>query len=93
MLWDISFVDLSLSLVISKQRVLAYLPPYTYLGSTTLFYGNPQGEQIAKEKATAPTVALDSVFITSTIVAKISRKVVTINIPGAFLYTPITKTT
>jgi hypothetical protein len=32
--------------------------------------GNPQREHIAKEEATAPTVALESVFITSTIDAK-----------------------
>jgi hypothetical protein len=35
----------------------------------------------------APTVALKSVFITSTIDAKESRKVVTVDIPGAFLHT------
>ncbi len=34
----------------------------------------------------APTVALKSVFITSTIDAKESRKVVTVDIPGAFLH-------
>ncbi len=38
MLRDISFVDHSLSLIISKQRFLAHLPPYTYLGSTTLLF-------------------------------------------------------
>ncbi len=38
MLRNISFVDLSLSLIISKQRVLAYVPPYAYLGSTTLLF-------------------------------------------------------
>ncbi len=42
--------------------------------------GNPQREHIAK-KAAAPTVLLESVFITSTIDAKESRKVVTIDIP------------
>jgi len=41
---------------------------------------------VAKEEAGAPTVGLDSVFITSTIDAKESRKVVTIDIPGAFLH-------
>ncbi len=39
-----------------------------------------------KEEAAAPTVALESVFITSTIDAKEGRKVVTIDIPGAFLH-------
>jgi hypothetical protein len=33
----------------------------------------------------APTVGLNLVFITSTIDAKESRKVVTIDVPGAFL--------
>jgi hypothetical protein len=48
--------------------------------------GSVQREHVAKEEAAAPTVGLDSVFITSTIDhAKESRKVVTIDIPGAFL--------
>jgi hypothetical protein len=34
----------------------------------------------------APTVALQSVFITSTIDAKESRKMVTVDVPGAFLH-------
>ena len=45
-----------------------------------------QREHVAKEEAAAPTVGLDSVFITSTIDAKESRKVATIDIPGAFLH-------
>jgi hypothetical protein len=48
--------------------------------------GNPQREHIAKEEAAAPTVALELVFLTSTIDAKETREVVTINIPGAFLH-------
>jgi hypothetical protein len=50
--------------------------------------GNPQREHIAKEKeeAAAPTVALELVFLTSTIDAKENREVVTINISGAFLH-------
>jgi hypothetical protein len=49
--------------------------------------GSVQREHVAKEEAAAPTVGLDSIFITSTIDidAKESRKVVTIDIPGAFL--------
>jgi hypothetical protein len=47
---------------------------------------NPQREHITKEETAAPTVALESVLTTSTIDAKKSRKVVTINIPGAFLH-------
>jgi len=48
--------------------------------------GSVQREHVAKEVAAAPTVGLNSVFITSTIDAKEKRKVVTINIPGAFLH-------
>ena len=45
-----------------------------------------QREHVAKEEAAAPAVGLDSVFITSTIDAKESRKLVLIIIPGAFLH-------
>ncbi len=48
--------------------------------------GNPQREHIANKEAAASTVMPESVFITSTIDAKEGRKVVTINIPGAFLH-------
>ncbi len=41
---------------------------------------------MAKEEAAAPTVALESVFVTGTINAKEKQKVVTIDIPGAFLH-------
>ncbi len=47
---------------------------------------NPQREHIPKEEAAAPTVALESVFLTSMIDAKENREVVTIDIPGAFLH-------
>ena len=43
-----------------------------------------QREHVVKEAA--PTVGLNSVFITSAIDAKESRKVETIDIPGAFLH-------
>ena len=43
-------------------------------------------EHMAKEEAAAPSVALESVFVTSTIDAKERRTVVTIDIPGAFLH-------
>jgi hypothetical protein len=43
--------------------------------------GNPQKEHIAKEEAVLLTIALESVFITSTIDAKESRKVVTVDKP------------
>ena len=48
--------------------------------------GSVQREHVAKEEAAAPMVGLDLVFITSTIDAKESRKVMTIDIPGAFLH-------
>jgi hypothetical protein len=47
---------------------------------------NPQREHIVKEEAAASTGELESVFITSTIDAKESRKVVTVDLPGAFLH-------
>jgi len=47
---------------------------------------NPQREHIMKEEAAAPTVGLNSVFITSTIESKEDRKVVTIHILGVFLH-------
>jgi hypothetical protein len=48
--------------------------------------GNPQREHIPKEEAAALTIGLESVFITSTIDAKENRKVVTVDILGAFLH-------
>jgi hypothetical protein len=41
---------------------------------------------VAKEEAASPMVALESIFVTSTIDARENREVVTINIPGAFLH-------
>ena len=38
--------------------------------------GSVQREHVAKEKAAAPTVALESVFVTATIDAKEKQKVV-----------------
>jgi hypothetical protein len=48
--------------------------------------GSVQRLHVAKEEAASPTVALESVFVTSTIDARENREVVTINIPGAFLH-------
>ncbi len=45
-----------------------------------------QREHIAKDEVTVPTVALESVFLTAAIDAKENQKVVTIDIPGAFLH-------
>jgi hypothetical protein len=54
--------------------------------ATSCANGSKQREHIAKEKAAAPTVALDSVFVTAAIDAKEHRKVVSIDILGAFLH-------
>jgi len=48
--------------------------------------GSVQREHVAKEEAAAPTVALESVFVTATIDAKGKREVVTMDTPGAFLH-------
>ena len=48
--------------------------------------GSVQREHVAKEEAAGPTIALESVFVTAIIDAKEKRKVVTIDIPGAFLH-------
>eukprot|EP00956_Cyclotella_meneghiniana_P035517 scaffold115573_cov38-Cyclotella_meneghiniana.AAC.1 len=48
--------------------------------------GNPQREYIPKENAASPTVMNDSVMITSAIDAHENRRVVTLDIPGAFLH-------
>ena len=45
-----------------------------------------QREHVAKEEAVTPTVVPESVFVTATIDAKEKRKVVRIDIPGAFLH-------
>ncbi len=48
--------------------------------------GSVQREHVAKEEAATPTVALESVFVTAAIDAKEKQKVVTIDVPGAFLH-------
>ncbi len=48
--------------------------------------GSKQRSYIAKENAISPTVATDSVFITSAIEAHERRRVMTMDIPGAFLH-------
>jgi hypothetical protein len=45
-----------------------------------------QREHVAKEEAAAPSVTLESVFVTATIDAKEKQKVVMIDVPGAFLH-------
>ncbi len=41
---------------------------------------------LQRNRVASPTVALESVFVTSTIDARENREVMTINIPGAFLH-------
>jgi hypothetical protein len=41
---------------------------------------------VAKEEAASPTVALETVFLTSTIDARENRDILMIDIPGAFLH-------
>ena len=48
--------------------------------------GSVKRKHVAKEEAAAPTVAIESVFVTATIDAKEKQEVVTIDIPGAFLH-------
>ena len=48
--------------------------------------GSKQRSYIPKENAISPTVATDSVFITSAIEAHEGREVITMDIPGAFLH-------
>jgi hypothetical protein len=48
--------------------------------------GSVQLSHVAKEEAASPTVALESVFVMSTINTRENREVVTINILGAFLH-------
>jgi hypothetical protein len=48
--------------------------------------GSVQQSYVAKKEVASPTVALESLFVTSAIDAREVREVVTINIPGAFLH-------
>jgi hypothetical protein len=43
----------------------------------------------SKEKTSSPTVSTEAVFLTSVIEAQEHRKVMTINIPGAFMHVNI----
>ena len=51
--------------------------------------GQPQRKVYTKEELGSPTVATESVFITSTINAFENRDVVTVEMPGAFLHTKV----
>jgi hypothetical protein len=48
-------------------------------------YGRKQRKYIRKEDASSPTVAIESVMITSTIDAKEQQDVATVDVPGAFM--------
>jgi hypothetical protein len=47
--------------------------------------GRKQRKYIAKEDASSPTVATESVFITAVIDAEEGRDVAVVDIPGAFM--------
>jgi hypothetical protein len=51
--------------------------------------GRKQRLYKTKEKTSAPTVAIESVFLTSVVDAKEGRQVITLDIPGAFMQTDI----
>jgi hypothetical protein len=51
--------------------------------------GSKQRQWIRKEDAASPTVMTDSVIITTAIEAHECRKVITLDIPGAFLHTDL----
>ena len=51
--------------------------------------GSVQRQWMSGEDTSSPTVMTESVFLTSAIEAKENRKVVTLDIPNAFIQTPI----
>jgi hypothetical protein len=51
--------------------------------------GRKQRLYKTKEETSAPTVAIESVFLTSVVDAKEGRRVITLDIPGAFMQTDI----
>lgn len=53
--------------------------------------GSTQRGYISKEESTSPTAATDSVLVTGTIDAKQERDVMTLDVPNAFIQTPILK--
>ena len=48
--------------------------------------GRKQQQHITKEEATSPTVAIESVFLTSCIDAMEGRDIAIVDIPGAFMH-------
>ena len=56
-----------------------------------VYNGKPTREWLGKEASSSPTVALDSLFLTMMIDAKEQRDVMTMDIPNAFIQTPIEK--
>jgi hypothetical protein len=53
--------------------------------------GSTQRAYIAREEATSPTAATDAILITGVIDAKQKRDVMTLDVPNAFVQTPIPK--
>ena len=51
--------------------------------------GSTQHAYIAREEATSPTAATDAILITGVIDAKQGRDVMTLDVPNAFVQTPI----
>jgi hypothetical protein len=49
-------------------------------------YGSVQQDHVVKEEAALPAIALESLFLTTTIDAQENRDIVTIDIPGVFLH-------
>jgi len=53
--------------------------------------GSTQRDYIPKEEATSPTAATESILITGVVDAKQKRDVMTLDVPNAFVQTPIPK--
>jgi hypothetical protein len=51
--------------------------------------GNKQSDHISKEDASSPTVATESVLLTSVIAAEEGRDVATVDIPNVFIQTKV----
>jgi hypothetical protein len=54
--------------------------------------GSTERTYIAREEATSPTTATDAILITGVINAKQQRDVMTLDVPNAFVQTPIPRT-
>ena len=54
-----------------------------------VYNGKPTREWLNKEDSSSPTVGLDSLFLTMVIDAKENRDIMTVDIPNAFIQTPL----